>query len=231
MSADQQRPHGSSERGPEEEPVVVNDRRRIDPETGLPRAAAEEPADEAAAEQPAAAEAEAEDGDALAQAARILDEAGVASDDEATAARAGSDREAELETDLRRLQAEYVNYKRRVDRDRDLAKDLGVLKAVTALLPAIDDLDAARAAGDLTDGPFAAIAGKIDAALAGLGLERHDQETLAGVPFDPAVHEAVMRQPHAEIPADHVVQVFRNGYVRDGRVLRAAQVMVSAGDE
>ena len=54
---------------------------------------------------------------------------------------------------------------------------------------------------------------------------------LAGVEFDPALHEAVMRQPHAEVPADHVVQVFRNGYVRDGRVLRAAQVMVSAGDE
>ncbi|TFI47063.1 nucleotide exchange factor GrpE, partial [Micrococcus endophyticus] len=85
--------------------------------------------------------------------------------------------------------------------------------------------------GDLTDGPFAAIATKLDTALAGLGLERHDQEALAGVEFDPSVHEAVMRQPHAEVPADHVVQVFRNGYVRDGRVLRAAQVMVSAGDE
>ena len=95
----------------------------------------------------------------------------------------------------------------------------------------LDDIDAARAAGDLTDGPFAAIATKLDTALAGLGLERHDQEALAGVEFDPAVHEAVMRQPHAEVPADHVVQVFRNGYLRDGRVLRAAQVMVSAGDE
>ena len=136
-----------------------------------------------------------------------------------------------LETDLRRLQAEYVNYKRRVDRDRDLARDAGVLKAVTALLPVLDDIDAARAAGDLTDGPFAAIATKLDTVLAGLGLERHDQAALAGVEFDPALHEAVMRQPHAEVPADHVVQVFRNGYVRDGRVLRAAQVMVSAGDE
>ena len=231
MSADQQRPHGSSdaERGPEEEPVVVNDRRRIDPETGQPR-----PSDAAdAAEQPAAESAEsaepAEEGDALAQAERILDEAGAGA--EAPAAPAGSDREAELETDLRRLQAEYVNYKRRVDRDRDRAKDVGVLQAVTALMPVLDDLDAARAAGDLTDGPFAAIANKLDAALVGLGLERHDQEALAGVEFDPAVHEAVMRQPHAEIPAEHVVQVFRNGYVRDGRVLRAAQVMVSAGDE
>lgn len=220
MSADQQRPHGSSdaERGSEEEPIVFNDRRRIDPETGEPRVSAESAAEQA------------EDGDALAQAERILDEAGAEAGTEAPQP-AASDREAELETDLRRLQAEFVNYKRRVDRDRDLARDAGVVKAVTALLPVLDDIDAARAAGDLTDGPFAAIATKLDTVLAGLGLERHDQAALAGVEFDPALHEAVMRQPHAEVPADHVVQVFRNGYVRDGRVLRAAQVMVSAGDE
>ena len=220
MSADQQRPHGSSdaERGSEEDPIVFNDRRRIDPETGEPRVSAE-----GAAEQ-------AEDGDALAQAERILDEAGAQAGTEAPQPTA-SDREAELETDLRRLQAEYVNYKRRVDRDRDQAKEQGVVKAVMALIPVLDDLDAARAAGDLAEGPFAAIAAKLDSALAGLGVQRQDQDELAGVEFDPAQHEAVMRQPHAEIPAEHVVQVFRNGYVREGRVLRAAQVMVSGGAE
>ena len=220
MGADQRGPHGSSaaERGSGEAPIVFNDRRRIDPETGEPRAAAESAAEQA------------EDGDALAQAERILDEAGAEAGTEAPQLGA-TDREAELETDLRRLQAEYVNYKRRVDRDRAQAEDAGVLKAVSALLPVLDDVDAARAAGDLTDGPFAAIAKKLDTVLAGLGLERHDQQALAGIEFDPAVHEAVMRQPHAEVPADHVIQVFRNGYVRDGRVLRAAQVMVSAGDE
>ena len=129
------------------------------------------------------------------------------------------------------MQAEYVNYKRRVDRDRDVAKDQGVLKAVTSLLPVLDDLDAARAAGELADGPMAAIAAKLDTVLNGLGLERHDQESLAGTEFDPAVHEAVLRQPNDEVPAEHIVQVFRNGYVRNGRVLRAAQVMVSAGAE
>ena len=136
MSADQQRPHGSSdaERGSEEEPIVFNDRRRIDPETGEPRVSAESAAEQA------------EDGDALAQAERILDEAGAQAGTEAPQP-AASDREAELETDLRRLQAEFVNYKRRVDRDRDLARDAGVVKAVTALLPVLDDIDAARAAG------------------------------------------------------------------------------------
>ena len=101
MSADQQRPHGSSdaERGSEEEPIVFNDRRRIDPETGEPRVSAGSAAEQA------------EDGDALAQAERILDEAGAEAGTEAPQP-AASDREAELETDLRRLQAEFVNYKR-----------------------------------------------------------------------------------------------------------------------
>ena len=208
------------EDGPGPEEPVIRDNRRIDPETGLPRTAGE-PAD----------------GDALSQAEQILDEAGAQASAQGEApadaqdAPAGSDREAELLEDLRRLQAEFVNYKRRVDRDRATAQDAGVLKAVSALMPVLDDVDAARAAGDLAEGPFAAIAAKLDTALAGLGLERQDQDALAGVEFDPAVHEAVMRQPHAEVPADHVVQVFRNGYVRDGRVLRAAQVMVSAGQD
>ncbi|MEO4039058.1 nucleotide exchange factor GrpE [Micrococcus sp. 2A] len=208
------------EKGSEEQAFTFQDRRRIDPETGRPRGEAAPDAE------PQDAPVQ-DEGDALAQAARILDDAGA----EAGEAPSGSSREAELETDLRRLQAEYVNYKRRVDRDRDLAKDQGVLKAVLALIPVLDDLDAARSAGDLAEGPFAKIAEKLDSALAGLGVQRHDQEELAGVEFDPALHEAVMRQPHPEIPADHVVQVFRNGYARDGRVLRAAQVMVSAGDE
>lgn len=218
------------EQGPDEQPFVFQDRRRIDPETGRPRGAAQgesQPAGEPAPQADAPADADA-DGDALAQAARILDDAGLEAD---AAPAAGSDREAELETDLRRLQAEYVNYKRRVDRDRDQAKEQGVVKAVMALIPVLDDLDAARAAGDLAEGPFAAIAAKLDSALAGLGVQRQDQDELAGVEFDPAQHEAVMRQPHAEIPAEHVVQVFRNGYVREGRVLRAAQVMVSGGAE
>ncbi|MDY6055245.1 nucleotide exchange factor GrpE [Micrococcus sp.] len=211
--------------GPGAEEPVIRDRRRIDPETGQARPTAETAAQEASSAAEQAEQPQAE-GDALSQAQRILDDAG---QDAAAAAAPG--REAELEEDLRRLQAEYVNYKRRVDRDRDLAKDQGVLSAVAALMPVLDDLDAARAAGDLAEGPFAAIAAKLDAALAGLGLVREDQEALVGTEFDPARHEAVMRQPSADVPAEHIVQVFRNGYHRQGRVLRAAQVMVSAGDE
>ncbi|MBB5749844.1 nucleotide exchange factor GrpE [Micrococcus sp. TA1] len=230
--------HGHDEEHEErEEPVSFQDKRRIDPETGQVRQSA---GGQQAADGAAAAGA-GEDGDALSQAERILNEA--AADAEGDAADAGitgaqdpdtagaSVREEELRTDLLRVQAEFVNYKRRVERDRNVAKDTAIQSVLSALLPVLDDLDAARAAGDLTEGPFAAIATKFDTVLSGFGLERQDQEHLAGQPFDPAQHEAMLRQPSADVPEEHIVQVFRNGYVREGRVLRAAQVMVSAGAE
>jgi len=216
--------HGHDEEHDQhEEPVSFQDKRRIDPETGRVRQPQDVPA---------------EDGDALSQAERILNDAAGedAADEGITGAQepdvAGvSAREEELRADLQRLQAEFVNYKRRVERDRNVAKDSAIVSVMSALLPVLDDLDAARAAGDLAEGPFAAIATKFDGVLAGFGLERQDQDVLGGQPFDPSQHEAVIRQPSAEVPEEHIVQVFRNGYVREGRVLRAAQVMVSAGAE
>ena len=95
------------------------------------------------------------------------------------------------------------------------------------LLPVLDDIDAARAHGDLADGPFASIANKLDTVLEGLGLERIDEP---GVAFDPNIHEALLQQPHAEIPADHVAQVLRTGFKKGERILRAAQVIVSLGE-
>ena len=91
----------------------------------------------------------------------------------------------------------------------------------------LDDIDAARAHGDLTEGPFASIANKLDTVLEGLGLQRIAE---AGVAFDPNIHEALLQQPHAEIPADHVAQVLRTGFKKGERILRAAQVIVSLGE-
>lgn len=161
-------------------------------------------------------------GDALSQAEAILNEA--AADAEAPEA---NDKEAELRDDLLRLQAEYVNYRKRVERDRDVARDVAVQSVFVNLLPVLDDIDAARAHGDLVEGPFASIANKLDAVLEGLGLERIAE---AGVPFDPNIHEALIQQPHAEIPADHVAQVLRTGFKKGERILRAAQVIVSLGE-
>lgn len=238
-----------------EEPMRFQDKRRVDPDTGEIRepavgqtgvsgehAAAGERPDLGTAGDPDGDQ----DGDAISQAERILRDAaaaGEASDEEAVlAGNTGSEdtdtvmtdasvREEELLTDLRRVQAEFVNYKRRVDRDRNVARDNAIGSVVSALIPVLDDVDAAREAGDLTEGPFAAIAAKLENVLSGFGLERHDQESLAGQPFDPSQHEAMLRQPSTEVPAEHIVQVFRNGYIREGRVLRAAQVMVSGGNE
>ncbi|MFJ6418069.1 nucleotide exchange factor GrpE [Paeniglutamicibacter sp. NPDC091659] len=158
-------------------------------------------------------------GDALSQAEAILNEA--------AAQGTVPDKEAELREDLQRLQAEYVNYRKRVERDREAVRELAVQSVLNNLLPVLDDIDAARAHGDLTDGPFASIANKLDAVLEGLGLERINE---AGVAFDPAVHEALLQQPNPEIPADHVAMVLRAGFKKGDRIMRAAQVIVSLGE-
>lgn len=204
----------------DQDPIRFTDKRRIDPETGELR------------DQPAEDDAQTsseEHADPLSQVEDILNAAGA--DASAESAEAPEvDEAAELREDLQRLQAEFVNYRRRVERDRDVAKDNAKFSMLESLLPVLDDIDAAEAAGDL-DGPFAAIARKLLTTLEGMGLVKHGGDTLVGEPFDPAHHEAMLRQPSQEIAAEHIVQVFRNGYLYNERVLRAAQVMVSAGDE
>jgi molecular chaperone GrpE len=98
---------------------------------------------------------------------------------------------------------------------------MGVL---TSLLPVLDDIDAARAHGDLTEGPFASIAAKLEGILTSHGLERIDA---TGVEFDPNIHEALIQQQGEGIEVDTVQQILRAGYRTQGRVLRAAQVIVA----
>lgn len=208
----------------DQEPIRFTDKRRIDPETGQLR-------DQAATDSEQTDSASSEHADPLSQVEDILNAAGAeASTEEAPQPQAETDEAAELREDLQRLQAEFVNYRRRVDRDRDVAKDNAKFSMLESLLPVLDDIDAADAAGDL-DGPFAAIARKLVSTLEHEGLVKQDGETLVGEPFDPAHHEAMLRQPSQEVEAEHIVQVFRNGYLYNERVLRAAQVMVSAGNE
>jgi len=216
----------SDQHNPEDqEPIRFTDKRRVDPETGQVRD--QQPADDEATE----TTEDAEQADPLSQVEDILNAAGAEAEDTATEEEAPVEDEATaLREDLQRLQAEFVNYRRRVERDRDVAKDNANFGMLEAMLPVIDDIDAAEAAGDL-DGPFAAIARKLMTTLEDLGLVKHDAETLVGQPFDPVHHEAMLRQPSTEIAEEHIVQVFRNGYLYNDRVIRAAQVMVSAGDE
>ncbi|GAA4113918.1 nucleotide exchange factor GrpE [Knoellia locipacati] len=134
--------------------------------------------------------------------------------------------------DLQRLNAEYVNYKRRVDRDRAVVQERAVRDVLETVLPVLDDIQAARDHGDLTDGPFASIADKLEASFGKFGLTRFGA---VGEPFDPMHHEALMHaawdSSNPELPADAtattVVQVLQAGYRTGDQVLRPARVAVA----
>ena len=166
--------------------------------------------------------------DALAQAEEILNGVEVPAEESVAQGAAGTGsanaEAAELRNDLLRLQAEYVNYRKRVERDRAVAGEMAVIGVLNSLLPVLDDVDAARQHGDLADGPFAAIAAKLENALKTYGLVRIDE---TGVEFDPTIHEALIQQPGEDIEVDTVSQVLRSGYKSGERVLRAAQVIVA----
>ncbi|MDR6506946.1 nucleotide exchange factor GrpE [Arthrobacter oryzae] len=224
-SKDQQHARDSheNERG-ENEPQkpVIRDNRKVDPETG----AARHP--ERADHTGSAGTAAETEGDALSQAEDILNSVEVPAEESvaqgvSTGSTAGAEA-AELKNDLLRLQAEYVNYRKRVERDRAVAGEMAVIGVLNSLLPVLDDVDAARQHGDLTDGPFAAIAAKLENALKTYGLVRIDE---TGVEFDPTIHEALIQQPGQDVEIDTVSQVLRSGYKSGERVLRAAQVIVA----
>jgi molecular chaperone GrpE len=222
-----------AENGNEEEhqsePVNFRDNRKIDPETGKVRGAAAGTgngnAEPDAGQTPAASQGA--DADALAQAEEILNGAEVPAG-ESVAQGTTSQEAEELRNDLLRLQAEYVNYRKRVERDRAVAGEMAVIGVLNSLLPVLDDIDAARQHGDLADGPFAAIATKLDSVLKTYGLTRIEE---TGVAFDPNIHEALMQQPNAEVEVDSVSQILRLGYKSGDRVLRAAQVVVAVPAE
>src|SRR4051794_28311989 len=137
---------------------------------------------------------------------------------------------AERLADLQRLQAEYVNYRKRVERDRDVAREVAVASLLETLLPVMDDLHLARQHGDLENGPFAAVSDKLETVLGRAGLERFGA---VGEPFDPAVHEALMHVQAELAPGTDtttVVQVLQPGYRVGERVLRAARVAVADPD-
>ncbi len=139
---------------------------------------------------------------------------------------------AERLEDLQRLQAEYVNYKRRVDRDRAEIQIRAAHDVLETLLPVLDEIHLAEQHGDLTDGPMKAITDKLEQSLGKYGLERVGAK---GEAFDPNVHEALMHAEwdasDEELPSDAtattVVTVLQPGYRAGDRVLRAARVAVA----
>ncbi|VXC40225.1 nucleotide exchange factor GrpE [Aeromicrobium sp. 9AM] len=130
---------------------------------------------------------------------------------------------AERTADLQRLQAEYVNYKRRVDRDRELVRAQGEAAVLQSLLTVLDDIARADEHGEL-EGGFKAVADALQQAVAKHKLQAFGAE---GEPFDPAHHEAVFHAGEsAEVETTTVHSVMRTGYKHGERVLRPATVGV-----
>jgi molecular chaperone GrpE len=129
---------------------------------------------------------------------------------------------AELTADLQRLQAEYVNYKRRVDRDRDLVRQNATYGALSSLLPVLDDIDRARDHGEL-EGGFKAVADSLERIVSGLGLTKFGAP---GEPFDPNVHEALAHGHSPDVSETVVEHLAQAGYRIGDRVVRAAKVTV-----
>lgn len=129
---------------------------------------------------------------------------------------------AERTADLQRLSAEYANYRRRVERDKK--NDIAAAKAsvVSELLAVLDDLDRARAHGDLDSGPLKSVADKLETALTKQGLEEFGA---TGEAFDPTLHEAVQHEGSGAEPVIGIVM--RKGYRFGDRVLRHALVGVT----
>ncbi|GAB2934701.1 nucleotide exchange factor GrpE [Rhodococcus aerolatus] len=220
-----------------EEPVTITDKRRIDPDTGRARETAPGPGgpDPSATpgEEPAPHDAE----PGLAEEAGLLDpeaagkgevvDGEVVEDSDAAAGDgqdAGDPVQQELlerTADLQRLSAEYANYRRRVERDRQAVIDAAKASVAGELLGVLDDLDRARSHGDL-EGPLKSVADKLAAALTNQGLTAFGA---VGDPFDPSVHEAVAHDGAGGEPV--VAVVMRQGYRFGERVLRPAMVAVS----
>jgi len=129
---------------------------------------------------------------------------------------------AERTADLQRLQAEYVNYKRRVDRDRELGKQNATFSVLSALLPVLDDIDRAREHGEV-EGGFKAVADSLDRAVVGLGLVRFGE---AGDEFDPNIHEALMHAHSPDVTRTTCQHIILAGYRIGARVVRPARVTV-----
>jgi molecular chaperone GrpE len=212
---------GSQNEPERSEEPKFRDKRRVDPETGDLRGpaasdgAASDGADgvDASASAPAAGTA-----GAAAAGASLSD------DDQALLDQAATDLVAEMRSDMLRAQAELVNFRTRVERDRAANREAVIAEVIRSLLPALDDLALAEAHGDLVEGaPMTIVAQKLRASFDKYGLK---PVGVKGEPFDPAFHEAVVQLPNPDITVNTIADVIAAGYVLGDRLVRPAKVAV-----
>ena len=207
------RPGQDPENDQERSGPVIRDKRRIDPETGEVRegAAGAAPAD------PSGTSQDADASDVPGSDEDVHPDTLVA---------------AERLEEMRRMQAEFVNFRNRTQREREADKDRHVGAVIEALLPVMDDIHHAREHGDLVEGPFAAIVDKLEQALGRFGAQRVGE---VGDVFDPTVHEALMHlsadSPGVDLPEGAtemtIVKVIQPGFKVGDMVVRAARVAVA----
>lgn len=128
-----------------------------------------------------------------------------------------------LTQDLQRLQADFSNYRRRVDKERIEAQDVATSKLLKQLLPALDDIDRAKEYSEL-EGSFKAVANHLIIMTSNLGLEKFED---TNVSFDPNVHEAILHEKSTNVTQTEVTKILRPGYRFKGSILRPAQVIVT----
>ncbi|EAR26011.1 molecular chaperone GrpE [marine actinobacterium PHSC20C1] len=223
---------------------VIRDKRRVDPETGDVRAAAAEEtveestdsdaqsadgvdaSDETAEESHDSdvqseestgdAEPEASDSELSDEDQRLLDEA-------------SRDLVSDMRDQMLRAQAELVNFRTRVERDRVANRESVIADVIRSMLPALDDLDRADKHGDIIEGsPLALVAQKLHSSFERFGLRKIGEK---GELFDPAYHEAVVHLNDPEATENTIADVVEPGYILGERVVRAAKVAVSGPTE
>jgi molecular chaperone GrpE len=134
---------------------------------------------------------------------------------------------ASLTADLQRLQAEYANYRKRVERDRSVAHELAIGSVLTELLATLDDIDRASQHGELTGG-FKAVADQLSSLTNRFGLEKYGTD---GEAFDPQIHEALMHDTSTDVAVATASKILQPGYKYKDRILRPARVAVTEPTE
>lgn len=225
-------------RGDSPDEPIVRDRRRIDPETGEPRVnfdgASNDATDEAEQDGFVAAGSTPSEARSTGNDPRVSDDGTISVDDDGSIsdeelkmflenAERPTDHSSEHLDDLKRVQAEYANYRKRVDRDRFVARELAIAEVMMGILPVLDDLELAHSHGDLEGSPLELVAQKIRSSFERYGLV---QVGAAGEPFDPKLHEAIAQLPSKDVTVETIAEVVLPGYQLGERLLRAAKVAV-----
>ncbi|NEG89496.1 nucleotide exchange factor GrpE [Bifidobacterium aerophilum] len=125
---------------------------------------------------------------------------------------------------LQRERAEFINYRNRAQKEQERFRQHGIIDVLTALLPALDDIDRIREHSEMDDS-FKAVATKIDKAFEKFGVEKFGEK---GEDFDPTKHEAILHRPDASAEKETVDTVVEAGYRIGDRVIRAARVVVAS---